>query len=120
MAIVIREDTLTPALRQFDERAKAGIALGMKWGESRVEQHARSNAKWTDRTGNARNGLTGRYVENGDEHKLVLFHRMPYGIWLETRFSGKFAIIMPTLRAIRGELLRVVAASVQRSVQGGR
>lgn len=119
MGYKVKLDTLTPALRAFDSQAAKGIALGMKWGESKAEQYARVNAPWEDRTGNARNGLSARYSHSGKTHRLILFHRMDYGIWLETRFSGRFAIIVPTLRAIGPELSNVVAASIRRAIGRG-
>lgn len=74
--------------------------------ESRdIESYMRQNASWTDQTGNARNGLFARpYGENVSAGTSLhmginLFHTVPYGIYLETRFSGKYAIIVPTIHA---------------------
>lgn len=63
-----------------------------------VEAEAKAEAKWTDRTGNARQGLTG-FVEDVSETlvELYLAHRVEYGIYLELRNSGRYAIILPTL-----------------------
>lgn len=118
MGFDIKNDTLRPTLNRFDENVARGVALAFKWGENRAEQYAKVNAPWEDQTGNARNGLTARYTRSGKTHRLTLFHRVNYGIWLEVRFSGRYAIIMPTLKAIRGELLQVVAASVRRATTG--
>lgn len=65
-----------------------------------VESEAKSNATWVDRTGNARQGLTG-FVEDVSATVvlLVLQHKMDYGTWLEIRNSGRYAIILPTLEA---------------------
>jgi hypothetical protein len=62
-----------------------------------VESYMKTNAPWTDRTGNARNGLAARAYESGDEVGIVLYHQVSYGIWLEVRWSGKYAIINPTI-----------------------
>lgn len=58
----------------------------------------RENAPWTDRTGNARSGLDS-YTEHQAKvhHTIWLFGRMPYQIWLEIRFSGRYAIIGPAI-----------------------
>jgi hypothetical protein len=55
------------------------------------------NAPWTDRTGNARQGLAAQAFDEGANQGIVLFHQVPYGIWLEVRFSGRYAIIEPTI-----------------------
>jgi len=31
-------------------------------------------------------------------HSIWIFHTVPYGIWLEVRWEGRYAIISPTLR----------------------
>ena len=63
-----------------------------------VQDYARSNARWADRTGNARNGLFAKASRNGNSHEIVLYHTVPYGIWLEVRWAGKYAIIVPTIQ----------------------
>lgn len=65
--------------------------------EPQIENYARLNAPWKDRTTNARNGLIAQSGKQGSEYYIVLAHRVPYGIWLEVRWSGKYAIIMPTI-----------------------
>jgi hypothetical protein len=58
-------------------------------------------ARWTDRTGNARSGLTAIADNSRSQswhYEIVLFHSVPYGIWLEVRFAERYAIIKPTIR----------------------
>jgi hypothetical protein len=75
----------------------------------RAESYAKRNAKWHDRTGNARNGLHGVAESQGKTHQIVLAHGVPYGIYLEVRFSGKYAIINPTIAVEGPEVMRTVA-----------
>lgn len=70
-----------------------------------VRSHARSTAPWTDRTGNARQGLNTATEHNEDTHSIILFHRVPYGIWLEVRFGGRNAVILPTIRTKGREVM---------------
>lgn len=65
-----------------------------------VESYMKINAPWTDRTSNARNGLAARAYDENDEVGIVLFHQVDYGIWLETRFGGRYAIIDPTIEVM--------------------
>jgi hypothetical protein len=62
-----------------------------------VENYMKTNAPWRDRTGNARNGLAARAYEEADSVGIVLYHQVSYGIWLEVRWGGKYAIINPTI-----------------------
>lgn len=65
-----------------------------------IESYMKSNAKWTDRTSNARNGLRAVTDFSDGSYAIVMFHSVPYGIWLEVRFSGRYAIIEPTVQAM--------------------
>lgn len=83
-------------------RAAVGAAFDL---HARIsESSMRSNARWTDRTGNARNGLRAEHVARPTEDALVLFHTMPYGVWLEIRWSGRYAIIVTTMQQQVGEI----------------
>lgn len=62
-----------------------------------IEEDARENAPWTDRTGAARAGLRAEVDRGNEEIVLYLYHTVEYGIYLETMQSGAFAILLPTL-----------------------
>jgi len=92
---------MTPLLRNLvvlDERTDLGIAGVVEYWDSRIEEHMKIAAPWTDRTGNARSGLFAKAGhEPGQRHWIELGHRVPYGIWLEIRWAGRYAIVFPTL-----------------------
>lgn len=99
-------------LATFDARAKLGIEAILQLHAPRIEGEMRRRAPWNDQTGNARNGLTARaqggglgrarnaqgQFQGGGGYSIVLSHGVPYGIWLEVRFSGRYAIIDPTIQ----------------------
>lgn len=62
-----------------------------------LESHAKANAPWTDRTGNARQSLFA--VVDVQTNKVILYlsHGMEYGVFLELCNAGKYAIVMKTL-----------------------
>lgn len=63
-----------------------------------METYAKQNAPWTDRTGNARQSLYAFTERLGnDAVKLYLSHGIEYGLWLEIRWAGRYAIIWPTI-----------------------
>lgn len=89
---------LLKGIDQLDERTDRGVAGVVEYWDSRIEAYMRVNAPWTDRTGNARAGLFAKAGhEKGQRHWIDLGHRVPYGIWLEVRFGGKYAIVLPSL-----------------------
>jgi len=85
--------------REFIERKKAGLyALLDDWA-GQLENYAKTHAPWTDRTGHARQGLHGRVDVRDDQLVLYLSHGVEYGIRLELKNSGKYAIVRPTVEA---------------------
>lgn len=112
MGIVIKRNTLSPGLQGFNPEAEQAIRMVLEYWAARAVTQMRQNAEWTDRTSNARNGLASRTFIEGDSAVLVLFHTMPYGIWLEIRWSGRYAIIGPTLDDIAPKVLRMVGEAI--------
>jgi len=62
--------------------------------------YAQQNAPWQDRTGLARESLQSRVVWH-DETSFSIFlghgSEVYYGVWLEVRWGGRYAILLPTL-----------------------
>jgi len=122
---VVSPDVIAKGLEDYGERALIAIqAVANYWGQS-VQDEARQNANWEDRTGNARGGLffavdgfglsplTGEVtpeaksemsdvaVESGDKDTLIitLAHTVFYGKYLELSNGGRYAIIMSTIES---------------------
>lgn len=93
-------DTLTPNLRRLPGWAKDLAKAVTAFYAPQVENYARLNAPWSDQTGNARNGLIARASKENGWYGITLAHSVPYGIWLEVRWAGKYAIILPTVEAM--------------------
>lgn len=62
-----------------------------------MQSYAKENAPWTDRTGRARRTLTGFCERSQNDFKIGVMGMMPYSPRLELGFSGKYAILTPTL-----------------------
>ena len=76
------------------------------------ESYAKEKAPWTDRTSNARQSLHAWTEDlSQDVVRLWLSHGMDYGLYLETKYAGQYAIIWPTieqhLEAIRQMLQEI-------------
>jgi len=74
-------------------------------------EYAKANATWADRTGDAREGLDTDVYWQGQEIVWELFHTVDYGLYLETRWNGKYAIIMPTLEMFASQVGRGLSES---------
>lgn len=73
----------------------------MQRGAIEGQNYMRTNAPWTDRTGNARQGLFGRAFKNGKNGYVIVFYgTVSYQIWLEVANSGRYKIIEPTLQVM--------------------
>ena len=108
--IVILSDTLTPNLKLLPEKIEAAVATAVDYSATRAEAYAKSNAPWTDRTGNARGGLFAEpFHDYGNNHGYDIAHSVPYGIWLEVRWDGKYAVIGPAVERFAPRMMRLVA-----------
>ena len=75
-----------------------------------AEGYMKQNAPWNNITRNARNSLSGTvavaHAPQRTRISLKLSHGMDYGIWLELKNAGKFAIVRPTAVLYRQEVRR--------------
>lgn len=111
-------DSLTPNLKKLLPVIDAAVDLAFDTYEPIAETYMRANAPWTDRTANARNGLRAVHEkEPMVEHRLILFHTMPYGLWLEVRWSGRYAIIGPTMFHLAPQLTERVVTTIDYAVR---
>lgn len=121
--VISPEKQLIPNIREYGNKAFVAVqAAATFWGQS-IQDQARQDANWEDRTGNARGGLffavdgfglqtiTGEVtpeakseksdvtVESGDANTLIitLGHTTFYGKFLELSNGGKYAVVMSTI-----------------------
>lgn len=96
-------------LNNMSDRVEEALYEIMRFEAPPTEAYMRNNAPWTDRTGNARSGLTARGFRDGNNFGIDLAHSVSYGIWLEIRFSGRFSIISPTIDSRGPEVMQTVS-----------
>lgn len=112
----IQLDALDHNLKNFDTRARRAIKATLDYQAAKSETWMRTNARWTDRTTNARNGLfaTVDATIGHDTWLLVLSHSVSYGIWLEVSNNGKYAIVRPAWLRANTEVMRRLAELFRR------
>lgn len=103
------KDTLTSGVmgiaHQFSSESQGNIiARVVDEHVPEVESYGKSHARWSDRTGMARAGLTAKSFHQGGDHGITFYHTVDYGIWLEVRWNGKYAIILQTID-VQGKVL---------------
>jgi hypothetical protein len=93
----LRDGGIRDNLRKGPEQVKTAAWITAQRFAPEVENYMKNEAPWHDITGNARNGLSARAFREVDLIGIELSHSVAYGIYLETRFSGRYAIIEPTI-----------------------
>ena len=85
-----------------DCESKADIAIRMlaEQGALQLQNSAKENRKWTDRTDQARQRLTGYVGKIPEGYRITLAHGVDYGIWLELAHEKRFAIIPQTIEYV--------------------
>jgi hypothetical protein len=68
---------------EFIDRKKAGMSLLCNLIAKDFEQQAKSTAKWTNRTSNARQGLNGGSEGSDGNYTIYVAHGVDYGEILE-------------------------------------
>lgn len=106
---------LTGNIRTLPVKVDRALTAVMRYEAPRAETYMKNNAPWTDQTGNARSGLFAKaFIEPRKVYGIDLGHSVPYGIWLEVRFSGRYAIIGPTVAHQGPEVMATVASLFSR------
>ena len=100
------------SLDELDNKVRRGMVAAANYVAPQAEAHMRANAPWTDRTGNARAGLNAKVEVGANKVAIVLAHSVPYGIWLEVRWGGKYAIIEPTIATFAPKFVEAVGRLV--------
>ena len=131
---IVPPTVLIKAIEEYGQKALVAVqAAANYWGQS-VQDEARQNANWEDRTGNARGGIffavdgfglepiTGEVtseaksemndviIESGSRGTLIiaLGHTVYYGKFLELSNGGRYAIIMSTIESNLPKLKRLL------------
>ena len=111
-AIVFGKTSLFANVDVMRETHMKAIAASGKLIEQEGVAYAKQNAPWTDQTGNARNGLAGATDVKLDSVTVYFMHQVPYGIYLETRWSGRYQIINPTIQVMAPRWMNLLRSMI--------
>jgi hypothetical protein len=90
------------------ERAKQALT---DWAKL-VQQEMQQDAPWQDRTGYARGNLYATASIHSKGGTVEVGGRAAYQLYLEFGHAGRFAIIMPTVRRLEGQLNQMLSAAI--------
>lgn len=92
-------DDMIRRLQEYNNRVIWAVKQVAQYWAAVLESYAKEKAPWVDRTGNARQSLHA-YVEelSGDTVRLYLSHGVHYGIFLETKWAGRYGIVWATIQ----------------------
>lgn len=102
MSMKIRFDTksLRAGLEKLQNKSDLAIRAFAETGALKMQNEAKINAKWTDRTGRARASLNSGVERRESGYAIRLAHGVDYGVWLELAHEKRFAIIDDTIRFV--------------------
>lgn len=86
-------------LLALPERIEQAVEQYGETAAARLVSEARKNRPWTDRTGQARQRLSGRCERTPGTLRIYLSHGVDYGTYLEFAHEKQYAVVFPTLRA---------------------
>jgi gentisate 1,2-dioxygenase len=96
-------EKLAQAIEDYGERVVAAVQAVAEFVGGEMQNQARVNAPWTDRTGNARSGLFSVAARETAKALVTIYlshgHTVDYGKFLELAHGQRYAIVMPTIQA---------------------
>lgn len=103
---------LARAVKDYGGKVRRAVEATAQRSATIMEGQAKSGAPWTDRTGNARSGIFGTAESGGGRTSIYLSHGagVYYGVYLELKNGGRYAVIMRTIEGHLPELKSMLDA----------
>jgi hypothetical protein len=108
------------SVKHMEDKLQRALYGVVKYWDGPVERYMKHNAPWTDRTTNARNGLTAVAQKSGStiaasNFAIVLSHSVDYGIYLEDeQYKSARPIIMPTIKIYAPKVMKTLTKILDR------
>lgn len=102
------------SIQGMESRVPAVVMMYAESGAAKLEAYAKANARWQNRTGDARRRLKGDVLSSGSTYKIRLAHGVDYGIWLELANERRYAIIEESIDAEGPDILKGFDRLVER------
>lgn len=103
--IRIDAEKLLSNLETSETKAMIAIKMYANEGAKKMENYAKLNRPWKDRTAHARQRLVGFVETLSNSVRINISHGVYYGIYLELCNNKRFAILQKTVNACSTEIL---------------
>lgn len=97
-------------------QARSALVELSQYHGANLATRSKQNARWNDRTGNARAGIGSEVVDGGDVIDIVVFHSVEYGKYLElgTSRMARLGVMADEIHVTAAELTSDAQAVVRR------
>lgn len=91
----------------LEKRRLQAVKMYAQTGSVLFENYAKTNRRWTDRTGHARQRLKGSVEMLNDSYiaRIKIAHGVFYGIYLENCHEKRYAILEETVEHNKNAIL---------------
>ena len=96
----LNAEKLFMGLTATESKVDTAIRMLAETGAKKMENFAKENRKWTDRTGHARQRLNGYASKIQNGYRIYIAHGVDYGIWLELAHEKRFSILPRTIEYV--------------------
>ena len=103
---------LATAVERYGDRVLTAVAAVAQYVATQMQNQAKADAPWTDRTGNARTGIFGTSEADFGARVVTIYlshgATIDYGLWLELANSGRYGVIMRTMESHYEPLMQML------------
>lgn len=103
--IKVNASSIISSLEVAQTKSQIAIKMFAQEGAKKFENYAKTHRKWTDRTGHARQRLTGWVEVMMNKVRIHIGHGVSYGVYLELAHEKRYAILQETVNAMSKEIL---------------
>lgn len=101
---VFEVGAINARVADLDAKLHAGITVAVDEVATFGTAYMKTTAPWHDNTGAARAGLHTDTSHLLNRWEIVFAHAVSYGIWLEVAHSGRYQVIVPSIRVAMDRL----------------
>lgn len=106
MGFSIDTATLSRKLEEAERRRLFAQQTYAQTAAKQLENFAKADAPWKDRSGHARGGLIGTARRSGSIFTITLSGSAHYLVYLELAHGKKYAVLWPTLQKHQQRILQ--------------
>lgn len=105
MSIRLDASGLLNGLSKMEFKVQQGTRLYAETAATKMINYAKKNAPWDDDTGNSRGTMDYEVTNKGKSVEIKLRGNTPHFKYLELAMEKRYAILFPTIKRWKGEVL---------------